>query len=577
MQRVTNALAGTGTWARRLLIAYSAILFFNGIGLAKYDIYQLDGDALAFMDIASAMLRHDWAMAINGYWNPLYSVVLAAGLQLAHPTRVHELQVFYYCNFFIYCCSFAACAYLISGLLQLRAKKDPDATHAFSATALYFFSFATLLVSFLRELSLGKVRSDALMMTLFFVAAGTLLRIQVERRVWLFPLLGLSLGLAYLTKSYAMIPSVLLLGALGLYAVLRERRMLAGVILAGLVYAALAGPYVYGISKQRGYLTTGESARMNYAFFVDGTARWHEWRTGDLGHASANWAHHEELLLNSPAIYSYRDHQVGTYPLWFDPSYWTQGLKPKIYLMGHVHRLIRTTELLTRFLLERPEPLVVLLLFFLLGARLPASWREALPYLVLIGWGALLVAIYMPIDLQDRYVQFAFMFVLFPLTAMLRTGRSAALPAGVEVACIALAFVLLGQSLRDIAQTRRIDNVTAQPGGAYSKQIYPAAAALRALGTSPGSYVACFGDQACYVDQYWARLADTAIDTEIEVPDDGDPMTFWNSLTNKEQVLATVRRNGAKAIVAESATTTDTPAGWEHVPGTVFFVYPLNQ
>jgi len=245
--------------------------------------------------------------------------------------------------------------------------------------------------------------------------------------------------------------------------------------------------------------------------------------------------------------------------------------------MGHVHRLIRTTELLTRFLLERPEPLVVLLLFFLLGARLPASWREALPYLVLAGWGALLVAIYMPIDLQDRYVQFAFMFVLFPLAAMLRSGRSAALPAGIEVACIALAFVLLGQSVREIAQTRRIDNVTAQPGGAYSKQTYPAAVALRALGTSPGSYVACLGDQACYVDQYWARLAEMSIDTEIEVPDSGDPMAYWDSLPNQQQVLDTARRNGAAAIVAYSSTTTATPTGWQHVPGTNFFVYALKR
>ena len=129
----------------------------------------------------------------------------------------------------------------------------------------------------------------------------------------------------------------------------------------------------------------------------------------------------------------------------------------------------------------------VLLLFFLMGARLPSDWRAAMPYLVLMGWGALLVAIYMPIDLQDRYVQFAFMFVLFPLAAMLRTsdvprvGSGLCVPASVEVACIALAFVLLGQSLRDIAQARRLDNVSGQPGGAYSKEIYPAAAALRGV------------------------------------------------------------------------------------------------
>lgn len=573
MQRDSTAAP---IWLRRLVPVYGVVLFAIGLGLARYDSYQIDGDAVAFMDMASAMVRHNWALAVNGYWNPLYAVVLAIGLKLAHPARMHELQVFYYCNLAIYCAAFAANVYFIAGLLKLRAAKDGAAKHAFSGLALYAFGTATVLVSFQRELSLGKVRSDALLMTLFFLVAGTLLRIQVERRLVLFPALGLFLGLAYLTKSYAMIPSVLLLGALAVYALLRERRMLVGVALAGVVYAAVAGPYVYGISKQRGYLTTGESARMNYAYFVDGTDRWHEWHTGKLGRATAKWAHHEELIEDQPEVYSFRQHQVGTYPLWFDPSYWTQGLKPKIYPMGHVHRLLRTSALLLRFLLERPEPLVLLLLFWLAGARLPRSWREAAPYLVLAVWGAVLIGIYMPIDLQDRYLQFAFLFVLYPVAAMLRGGDGLCGESNVQMVCVALALVLAGQSVREIALIRRTDNVTNQPGGAYDKEIFPVAEALRQMDGGRPGYVACFGDQACVVDFYWARLADLEINTEIAVPNVGDPIAYWNSLKNQQQVIATVRGTGAVAMVAYSAEATATPAGWQRVAGTNFFVYPLK-
>jgi hypothetical protein len=54
-------------------------------------------------------------------------------------------------------------------------------------------------------------------------------------------------------------------------------------------------------------------------------------------------------------------------------------------------------------------------------------------------------------------------------------------------------------------------------------------------------------------------------------------MAYWNSLSNQQQVLETARRNGAVAIVAYSSTNSAAPAGWEHVPGTNFFLYPLNR
>ena len=34
-------------------------------------------DGLAYLDVARAYLHHDWRLAVNGYWGPLYSWLIA--------------------------------------------------------------------------------------------------------------------------------------------------------------------------------------------------------------------------------------------------------------------------------------------------------------------------------------------------------------------------------------------------------------------------------------------------------------------------------------------------------------------
>jgi len=93
----------------------------------------------------------------------------------------------------------------------------------------------------------------------------------------------------------------------------------------------------------------------------------------------------------------------------------------------------------------------------------------------------------------------------------------------------------------------------ATPAVPTAKKIYPAAKGLQDLGILPGQTVACFGDMACYVDIYWARLAGTPIRAEIEVPNGGDAGEFWNAQTNKAEVLML----SASAILRQSLQPSD--------------------
>jgi hypothetical protein len=572
---------------KKLLWVYPFLMLLCGIGYAKYDSYQLDGDAVAFMDISDLLLKHQWQHVLNGYWNPAYSAALALGTLFAHPGRWHELAIFFYVNFFIYLGCIAATLFFVQGLVRLREHCLPQGNTGAALTpfALTLSSLGLLLFSFQRELSLGKVRADALLLFFLLLAAGVLLRLQSGARFYLYPLLGFTLGLAYLTKSFAFLPSCLLLLAIFIFGLSRKaiqrKTIVSGSILAALVFAAIAGPYIIGISKQAGYFTVGDSARINYVYFIDEAPRWHGFHSGNVGHALPQFKHPEQLILGSPAIYSYAGHAFGTYPLWFDPNYYTAGLKPHFWLHGHIHQLMRNPELLIRFLFGHPEPFVLFLVLLAMGAALPRGRSAWLPWIPVIGWGLLMLGIYFPVDLQDRYLTAPFLLVVIPCMALLRRDSDTQVPVQQIAAALALLLALMSvtDAARDIFERRRTLNVAGYPQSAYSPEIYSAGRGIAALGIVPGDKVACMGDTACYLDQYWARLAGTQILAEIEVPKtsmgNGDPEAYWKSLPNQQQVVSTLAAGNIQAIVAVFPPSDRVPEGWHQLGESSFYAYPL--
>jgi len=568
---------------RRMVAIYPLLLVLCGIGYAKYSSYQVDGDAVSFMDISDALRAHHFALAVNGYWNPGYAAALALVSALTHPSLWNELQTFFWVNFWIFLGCIVACLYLVRGMVRVRerfaAGEELANPPALSPNALALASLALLFFSFQRELNLGAVRADALLLFFFLLAGGILLRLQSTGRLLYYPLLGLVLGLAYLTKSFAFLPSAALLAGIFIFGLRRpagaRRAIVTGALLAGLTFAAIAGPYVVAISRQVGRPTTGESARLNYAFFIDQMDRWHEWHSGKMGHATAHFLHHERLLLDSPPVYSYDQHPIGSYPLWFDPSYWTNTIQPHVWPQGQLVRLARCAALLLRYALGHLEVPVLLGVLLLLGCRFGrarSTWLYLLPVSL---WGLLMIGIYFPVDIQDRYMTGAWLLFFLPLLAMLRRPRGSSGHAAGAVAVL-LAVLAVADATGDIADRRRMLSVTGHPRGAYSTEIYPAAHAIDDLGLPPGSAVACFGDRACYLDQYWARLAQTPIRAEIEVPDHSDPGVFWSSLADPSAVTAALRADHIAAIVSSFAPSAHVPAGWQQLGTSDYYIYPLH-
>jgi hypothetical protein len=410
------------------------------------------------------------------------------------------------------------------------------------------------------------------------IVAGFLTRLQATGRLRYYPLIGAGLGCAYLTKSYAFLPATLLLIAIFVHGLLRKdgsrARAVTGAALASASFFLFSIPYVAAISLQRGRLTSGESARLNYAFSIDQMGRWHEWHNHKLGHALGTFKNAEEALLDTPAVYSYARHLRGTYPLWFDPAYWTDGLQPRFWLSGHIQRLIRCSELLIRFLVDHPEFLIYTAVLLISGYRFCRIKEINKSFFAVTFLGLLMLIIYFPIDIQDRYISAIFLLIMIPLLSLIRPAKGASDLSAAAVT-ILLAGLTITNATRDVAESRRVESGAGHLGGAYDSRIYTAATGLIDLGIEPGSKLACMGDSACYIDQYWARLTSSQIGAEVEVPNNSDPAIFWGDIPNKTDVLNALRSQNIKALVAVFPNGIAANEGWKRLGSGHFYCFLL--
>jgi hypothetical protein len=598
------------TLLRRFFPFYCVFAALVTFGYALYDAFQIDGDAIAYMDIGDYLRAHQWAGIVNGYWHPMYPAFLSLGHILFHSTRANELHAYYMVNFAIFLIEMAAMVAFTDALVRLRSTLSVDRSPLAAATRttnnvqrttflldripLRYLGLALLVIASQRELSLGKVRPDALLQSFLLLALAALLTHLATNRLRYAALMGVALGFAYLTKSFAFLFAFLCIAALTVFRRLwlkhSPTRILPAAILALACFGIIAGPYVAALSHQKGRLDFGDSGALNYAWYVGGTEKMHlqPYQTAKFGSADVHLKHPERELLHSPLILSYAELPYGTYPDWFDTTYWNEQIKPHFKLRDDLPRAARNCVLVLRYLFNHPEALTLLALFCALGARLTLRWKPGrnafwLPPLLL---GALIWGIYAIVNTEERYVTVAYLTIILSLFATLRTPNpetSNPQPATGNLSSaliLLLALLATGESLRAVLEDRRNLSAAGEPAGWYSPQQFRVAAGLESLGVHPGDTVACVGVNACLVDFYWARLDNVRILTEIYDNDVPVP-TFLATLPNRDQAIATVRAQGAKVLVADFGTarisdTDPTFRDWHQLDDTTFYALPLK-
>ncbi len=579
------------TLLRRFFPVYCVLAALLTFGYALYDSYQIDGDAVAYMDIGDYLRAHQWAGIVNGYWHPMYPAFLALGHALFHATPATELRAYCFVNFGIFLLGMAAVVWFTDAISGSRSEVR-GSSYLLDRYAMRYLGLALLVIASQRELSLGKVRPDALLQAFLLFALAALLRHLATGRLRYAALMGAALGCAYLTKSFAFVVALLSIAVLAAFRRLWLKHKVARVIPAALVafvcFAAVAGPYVAALSHRHGRFDFGDSGSLNYAWFVGGTEKMHlqPYMTSQFGSAEVHLKHPERELLRSPQVLSYAELPYGTYPDWFDATYWNDQIKPHFRVRDDLPHAARNCVLVGRYLLNHPEALLLLALLLVLDARVTPGGKPGANafWLVPLLLGVVIWGIYAMVNTEERYVTVAYLAIVLSVFAMLRTpemeSRISNLPSLASALVLLLALLAAGESLRTVLEDRRQLALLGYPGGWYSAKMNDAAQSLSKMGVRPGDSVACVGTVACVRDPYWARLAGVRVLTEIY--DKDTPLyPFLANLPNRELAIATVRGQGAKVLVGDFgvARVSDSDPffrNWRQLDNTTLYALPLN-
>ncbi|MGQ9649600.1 MAG: hypothetical protein ACUVXJ_05795 [Phycisphaerae bacterium] len=532
------------------------------------DRHTMNPDGISYLDLADAVRTGRWSDAVSAYWSLVYPCLLAVGLMLSRVEPYWEATVAHAVNFSIYLCALASFHFLWVGLWHRglsRARAAPaDAGERLPSWAWLVLGYALFIWTSLDLITLRIVTPDMCVAACVYLAAGILVHLQRgQAGTGWFALLGLVLGIGYLTKAI-MLPMAVVFAVVALFAAGRFRRLPARVVVVLICFALPAGPYVTFLSIQKGRLTFGDSGRINYAAHVSGIYPWDHWRGLPLGTGTP--VHPSRQILDKPAVFEFASPVPGTYPLWYDPSYWYDGVKPTFSLSRQASALWRNKDVYFDLLCRQQGAwLFPVLVLFAFGSRLGSALREILSYWPLLLPALAGLGIYALVHVEPRY---AAPFVLLGWGVLLPAVR---LPAGklsgslIRAACGVSALALLltiaveaGPAVNRTAADLRTRTDTAP------HQQWQIARQLQEMGLRPGDKVAHIG-QALKSWSYWARLAGVQIISELRPAE-----SFWLSDdATRARVIEAFRSTGARAVIAHRPPSDERPWGLpiEFAPG----------
>src|SRR5712671_3448297 len=87
--------------------------------------FYISGDGNSYLDIASAYLRGDFANAINAYWSPFYSWLIALVLGIFKPSGYWETTILHVVDFAGLLAALRAFEFFFSNFLAAKENFAP--------------------------------------------------------------------------------------------------------------------------------------------------------------------------------------------------------------------------------------------------------------------------------------------------------------------------------------------------------------------------------------------------------------------------------------------------------------------
>jgi hypothetical protein len=531
-------------------------------------------DSTSYFDMATGAVRETPAVLWkNAYWSPAYPAILALMMAVVRPSLAMELSAVYVLHWLIFLFTTVCFSLLFGTFLRwLRRNSWPElAADRTLVKAFVCFGFAFFLLSNMNQ-TLWYATPDLLLEGLVYLSAACALRLFQRGSSWKHSLvLGLTLGLGYLTKA-AMFPiALVLIGILFLRPPMdRWGRRHCAVALAA--FCLTTAPLVLSLSQEKHRFTFGDSGKLNYAYHIGDLPEHAGW-TGQKPENGIP-AHAPRKLSEVPLILEFRTPVSGTLPIWYDPSYWWEGLRVPISVRRQLNGLFRPFRQVHSRLMIFLALAVGLAPLCLLHFRIRRVIRDGgIQTWILIVWPAVACFMYALVLFSFRYV--AGYVVLFCLgaTALVLQPFSAATRVRSLYAAILVLALAGAVRLLPIVQSTLHTNESGPLVHEEGRDNGPSSAAVAKeftrLGILPGDEIGVLGHS---LDCYYARLAGVRIVTQIW--DDPDQIVGLDA-AHVRQILTQMKQVGVKALVSRARPGFTNDEGWIAIPRTDVYVRRL--
>lgn len=289
-------------------------------------------DSISYIELGWAGARSGIAHLVSGYWSPLYPFLLSLEFRVFSPTPRLEFVAVHLLNFLLFIGTIACFELFLKEWILARRGGSSSKVGPVDGSERGAWLWGCILFIWAAEYWLGPslITPDLCVAMLTFLATALLLRIRRGLAGWpVFLVLGALLGLSYLAKAAMFfVAPVFLFSAfvLGRRSGISLRPAALRTLLAAIIFASLALPFIHALSVQKCRTTIGDAGRINYAEYVNRATIWVHWQGEPTGTGTP--AHPTRKVFSDPAIFEFAEPVAGTYPPWYDPSYWYEGVHP---------------------------------------------------------------------------------------------------------------------------------------------------------------------------------------------------------------------------------------------------------
>jgi hypothetical protein len=539
---------------------------------------SIQNDVVSYLDMGDALLRGDWATGINGMWNPLYGVLLGAALRLSGAGPEHEYAVVHGVAFLTFVVALLAFRFFLRELLVAWGSGTNGSNTTVSSESWVILGYVVFTWSALDMIGVWTTNPDMPVAACVFAATGLLMRIRRDPSGYGdFLRLGLVLAVGYLVKSFLFLGSIPFFVVAALCAS-RGSAPLRKIGVAVGAFLLVSAPFIAALSVQRGRMTFSDTGRVNYAWYVNKVPLRH-WQGGPPGAGSP--IHPTRKIVEDPPTFEFDRPIPVTYALWYDPSYWYEGVRVSLRPAAQLLVLGRNLGTVLGDTFGAGGGFVFgLLLLALLKPRLSdvAGWLRAnLHFLAPSAAGIFLYAL---VHVEPRYLGAFLVVLLLGLFMAMAAGgseRTAGLVRAIAIVCgVLLVAPFLGRTESPRYYAYLLDPWKAPqdpeqiPGASSSAAPWRVAKILREEGIHPGDRLGAV-QSANRIDAAWARLARVRIVAEVrpERTDEG----FWRaSETEQQKVVEAMARVQVRAIVSDTLPPPGSDPAWKPLRETGYYI-----